>query len=162
MYLSILTWPAKALETKASLVEVFDDELKQFVDNMFHAMRDSKGIGLAANQVGSLRRVIIMDIPHGDHSHSYTFINPEIITKEGTFKFKEGCLSFPHIFENVDRAEKITVKAQNISGEFFELEAEGLFAVCIQHEIDHLDGIVFTKRMSRLKADIVNRKMLKR
>jgi peptide deformylase len=162
MFLPIITWPAKVLETKASLVEVFDDELKQFVENMFDTMKDSKGIGLAANQVGSLRRVIVIDIPHNNHSHSHTFINPEIIKKEGSFKFKEACLSFPQIFESIDRSEKVTVRAQNIFGEFFELEAEGLFAVCIQHEIDHLDGIVFTKRMSRLKADIVNRKMLKR
>lgn len=160
--LQIVEWPAKVLETKASLVTVFDDELKQFVQNMFQTMMSSKGIGLAANQVNDLRRVIVMDIPHNDHRHSYILINPEIIKREGKFKFKEGCLSFPEIFEDVERSEKVTVKAQNDDGVSFELEAEGLLAVCIQHEIDHLDGIVFTKRMSRLKAGIINKKMLKR
>lgn len=163
MILPIIKYPAKALVTKASSVEIFDtpfdNTLELFVKDMHETMKAGKGIGLAANQVNVLKRILVIHIPE---SSPHTFINPEIISKEGKFKFKEGCLSFPEIFEDIERSQKIKVKAQDVNGNYFEVEAEDLFAVCLQHEIDHLDGIVFTKHMSRLKASIINRKIAKR
>jgi peptide deformylase len=120
-------------------------------------MKLSRGIGLAANQVNVLKRIIVINI-----DKPYTLINPEITSREGKFKFKEGCLSFPSIFEDIERAQKIEVKAQDENGDPFSFVAEDLLAVCIQHEIDHLDGIVFTRRMSRIKAGFILKKILKK
>ena len=124
---------------------------------MHETMKLSRGIGLAANQVNVLKRIIVINI-----DKPYTLINPEITSREGKFKFKEGCLSFPSIFEDIERAQKIEVKAQDENGDSFSLVAEDLLAVCIQHEIDHLDGIVFTRRMSRIKAGFILKKILKK
>lgn len=170
--LQVVEWPAKVLETPASEVKDFNEDLIQFVNDMHETMHHSHGIGLAANQVGDLRRVIVIEIPHvgGDadgevkwwHNKRFTFINPVIIKKSGTIKWQEGCLSFPEIFDFVDRAAEVWVKAFDENGKEFEVHADGLFSVCLQHEIDHIDGIVFFKRMSRLKADRIKTKMLKR
>lgn len=172
--LKVVEWPAKVLETPAAEVKVFDDDLRKFVEDMHETMRDSNGIGLAANQVGDLRRVIAIEIPYvgkekGDedqpswwHDKKFTFINPVIVKKSGTIRWQEGCLSFPEVFDFVERASDIWVKAFDENGKEFEVHADGLFAVCLQHEIDHIDGIVFFKRMSRLKADRIKTKMLKR
>jgi peptide deformylase len=172
--LKVVEWPAKVLETPASEVKEFDDRLRTFVSDMHETMRASNGIGLAANQVGDLRRVITIEIPHmgkegGDdeepkwwHNKRFTFVNPVIVKKSGTIKWQEGCLSFPEVYDFVERASDVWVKAQDENGKDFEVHADGLFAVCLQHEIDHIDGIVFFKRMSRLKADRVKSKMLKR
>jgi peptide deformylase len=163
--LEIVEWPAKVLETKAEPVEVFDKDLHALVEDMFETMRHSKGIGLAANQVAVLKRLIVMHIPFSNnryedeeeeaqpwHNKDFVFINPEIIERKGKISYQEGCLSFPEIYDFVDRAAEIKVRAQNEKGEFFEVEADGLFSVCIQHEIDHIDGIVFINRMSRFKS----------
>jgi len=182
--LKVLEYPAKSLLTKAPEVEVFDAELKKFVADMHETMLDANGIGLAANQVGVLKRVLTILIPHQDnqyeddgdeqdedessepkmewHDKKYTFINPVITKKQGKIRFQEGCLSFPEIYENVDRAAEIWVDAFDENGKKFSIHADGLFSICLQHEIDHLDGIVFIDRMSRLKQSIVKKKMQKR
>lgn len=171
--LKIITWPAKVLETRAKEVAVFDDELKKFVLDMHETMHDEGGIGLAANQVNVLQRVLVIHIPFHEnpksdekkewwHDQSFTFINPEIIEKKGQIRYMEGCLSFPDIFDYVDRSSYVKVKAQNERGESFEVEAEDLFAICLQHEIDHIDGIVFINRMSRLKSKTIKQKIIKR
>ena len=173
--LDIVVWPHRILESRASEVTLFDVALRTFVADMHDTMLASSGIGLAANQVGDLRRVITMLIPmaRGEsreeaeprewwHDKKFTFINPVITKRAGKFKYQEGCLSFPDIFEFVDRAAEIWVTSQDEFGKEFEVHATGLFAVCMQHEIDHIDGIVFFKRMSRLKAGMVQKKMLRR
>jgi peptide deformylase len=173
--LDVVVWPASVLETPADEVKVFDEGLRTFVANMHETMKAAAGIGLAANQVGDLRRVITIEIPwanerYGDqeetkewwHDKVFTFINPKVTKKAGKFKFQEGCLSFPEIFEFVERAAEVWVTAQDEHGKTFEVHATGLFAVCLQHEIDHIDGKVFIDRMSRLKAGLVKKKMARR
>ncbi len=172
--LEIFEWPAKVLETPAEKVTNFDESFRQFVSDMHETMKDSGGIGLAANQVGSLQRVVTIEIPFiaadGEetenrkwwHNKKFTFVNPVIVKKEGVMKWQEGCLSFPDMFDFVDRSAEVWVKAQDENGKEFEVHADELFSVCLQHEIDHIDGIVFFKRMSRLKAERIRSKMLKR
>jgi len=176
--LDVVVWPAEVLETRAVEVEKFDDDLRRFVANMHETMRAAGGIGLAANQVGDLRRVIAIEIPWGGnryedenedeeekewwHDQKFTFINPKITKKAGKYRFQEGCLSFPEIYEFVERAAEVWVTAQDEHGKTFEIHATGLFAVCLQHEIDHIDGIVFVERMSRLKASMVRKKIARR
>lgn len=170
--LDVVLWPAKVLETPAAEVTKFDAELKRFVADMHETMAASAGIGLAANQVGDLRRVVTIEIPWADsryaeqeekqewwHNKKFTFCNPVITKKAGKFKYQEGCLSFPEIFEFVDRAADVWVTAKDENGKEFEVHATGLLAVCLQHEIDHIDGIVFVDRMSRLKANLVRKKI---
>lgn len=172
--LEIVEWPAKVLETPAAPVTKFDESFRLFTADMHETMRASGGIGLAANQVGDLRRVLTIEIPYIAHEgdtdadrkwwfdKKFTFVNPVIVKKEGVVKWQEGCLSFPEVFDFVDRASEVWVKAQDEFGKDFEVHADGLFSICLQHEIDHVDGIVFFKRMSRLKAERVRSKMLKR
>jgi len=173
--LDVLVWPHKILETKAEPVTRFDDDLRKFVSDMVETMHASGGIGLAANQVGELRRVIVIEIPWTEspdpaqqekketwHDKRWVLINPVITKKSGKIKWQEGCLSFPEVFDFVDRAAEVTVRAFDENGKEYEIQANDLFAVCIQHEIDHIDGIVFFQRMSRLKADIIKKKMLRR
>ncbi|MFK7825541.1 MAG: peptide deformylase [Oligoflexales bacterium] len=179
--LTIVEWPAKVLETKASDVTEFDTILQQFVQDMHDTMDKAQGIGLAANQVGSLQRVLTIHIPYHEpnaeegadkvrepdtrewwHDKRFTFINPTIEKKSGKARYMEGCLSFPEIYDYVDRAETIVVKAKDEFGKEFSVEATGLFSICLQHEIDHIDGIVFISRMSRLKAQMIKKKINKR
>lgn len=173
--LKVVEWPATVLETKSVEVTEFNDELRTFVRDMHDSMDDAGGIGLAANQVGVAKRVLTILIPWSNnryeeqeekkeswHDQRWTFINPVITKKAGKIRWQEGCLSFPEIFEFVDRAAEVWVTAQNEHGETFEVHANGLFAVCLQHEIDHIDGVVFTVRMSRLKAGLVRKKVMKR
>lgn len=172
--LEVVEWPAKVLETPAEEVTRFDEGLRIFVEDMHETMRASNGIGLAANQVGDLRRVLTIEIPfvpsNDDtdddrkwwYDKKFTFVNPVIVKKQGVLKWQEGCLSFPDMYDFVDRAAEVWVKAKDEFGKEFEVHADGLFAVCLQHEIDHIDGIVFFKRMSRLKAERIRSKMLKR
>jgi len=162
----------KFLETKSAPVTVFDDKLRAFVADMHETMVESGGIGLAANQVGVTTRVITMLIPWSKsryaeqeekkeewHDVKYTFINPVITKKAGKIKYQEGCLSFPEIFDFVDRAAEVWVDAVDEFGKPFQVHANGLFAVCLQHEIDHIDGIVFINRMSKLKSDLIRKKI---
>lgn len=175
--LEVVVWPRKVLETKAAEVTVFDDELKAFVNNMHETMKASNGIGLAANQVDVLKRVLTIEIPFSDnryededasdetkewwHDQKFTFINPVITKKEGKVSAQEGCLSFPEIFDFVDRAAEVWVTAKDENGKEFDVHATGLLAICLQHEVDHIDGIVFINRMSRMKAVRHRKKMMR-
>lgn len=134
------------LRKKAREVTIFDDRLSELIDDMVETMTfENRGIGLAAPQVGILRRVFVVDV--GDDHGLLEFVNPEIISTEGTVLSSEGCLSVPERGGTVERPEKLKVKAQNRKGETFELEAEGLLAICICHEYDHLDGVLFVDKL---------------
>lgn len=151
-YLNILQYPDERLHIVAKPLadDEFNETLQQIVRDMTETMYAAQGIGLAAIQVDIHKRIIVMDISH-TRDQLQVFINPVIMAKEGSLSFEEGCLSVPGIYETVKRAEKITLKAQDQYGKSFSLEATGLLAVCIQHEIDHLDGKVFIEKLSQLK-----------
>lgn len=148
--LPILHYPDPRLHKVAKAVSVVDDRIRKLISDMAQTMYAAPGIGLAATQVDVHERVLIIDISD-TRDVLHAFINPEILERSGEAETEEGCLSVPGVFENVRRAERVKVKALNTRGEPFTLEAEGLLAVCIQHEIDHLDGKVFVEYLSRLK-----------
>jgi len=150
MKLPILHYPDKRLRTIAKEVSKVDDETKLLVKNMFETMYDAPGIGLAATQVDHHERIIVIDITN-DKSNPICLINPEIIEKDGEIEWEEGCLSVPKYYESVKRANKIKVRALNEMGETYEIEADELLSVCIQHEMDHLNGILFVDHLSKLK-----------
>jgi peptide deformylase len=158
--LEVLTFPDERLRTVAKPVDAVDDSIRALVSDMFETMKDEKGIGLAATQVDVHKRVVVMDVSE-EQDTPYVFINPVITQKDGSTISEEGCLSVPNNYAKVDRAEKVTVKAQNEKGEDFELEAEGLLAVCIQHELDHLDGKLFVDYLSPLKRNRIKKKLEK-
>jgi peptide deformylase len=158
--LSILEFPDPRLRTIAKPVEQVDSSLRQLVDDMFETMYAAPGIGLAATQVNIHQRLLVLDVSE-DHTRPMVFINPEILRAEGHQVYQEGCLSVPGIFADVKRAERIAVKALDRDGQSFELEAEGLLAVCIQHEMDHLAGKVFVDYLSPLKKELVRKKLAK-
>jgi len=137
------------------------DEIRQLVSDMAETMYAAPGIGLAATQVNFHQRIVVIDISE-DKSGLMAFINPEILEKSGEQVCEEGCLSVPGIYEKVTRAAEVKVRALNAKGERFELDAEGLLAVCIQHEIDHLDGKVFVEYLSALKQNRIKTKLAKR
>ena len=139
---------------------VVDDRIRKLIKDMAETMYAAPGIGLAATQVDVHERVLIIDISE-TRDQLLAFVNPEIVAKSGEAETEEGCLSVPGIFEKVTRAERVTVRAQNAQGEPFTLEAEGLLAVCIQHEIDHLEGKVFVEYLSRLKQQRIASKLKK-
>ena len=158
--LEILHYPDKRLRTVAEPVEVVDDSIRKLVDDMFETMYEAPGIGLAATQVDVHKRVIVMDLsPEKDEPR--VFINPEIIETDGIEETEEGCLSVPDIYETVERAERIKVRALDRDGKTFETEADGLLAVCIQHEMDHLMGHLFVDYLSPLKQQRVRKKLQK-
>jgi peptide deformylase len=144
----------------AKPVERVDDSLRKVIDDMFETMYEAPGIGLAATQVDVHQRLIVIDLSE-DKSQPLVFINPEILEKEGVEEMDEGCLSVPGIYEKVQRADKVKVRALDRNGESFELEAGGLLAVCIQHEIDHLDGKLFVDYLSSLKRQRIKKKLEK-
>jgi peptide deformylase len=150
MLLPILCYPDKKLRTVAKPVAVVDDAIKTQVKNMFETMYDAPGIGLAATQVDFHQRLIVIDVSD-EQNQPLCLINPEIIEKSGEIELEEGCLSVPNYYENVKRANDIKVRALNQNGEKFEMEASEILAVCIQHEIDHLNGILFVDYISKLK-----------
>ena len=158
--LKVLTFPDDRLRTVAKPVALVDDDIRKLVDDMFETMRDEKGIGLAATQVNVHKRVVVMDVSE-EQNEPRVFINPEITHKNGETVSEEGCLSVPNNYAKIDRAEHITVKALNKQGEEFELEAEGLLAICIQHELDHLEGKLFVDYLSSLKRDRIRKKLEK-
>ncbi len=158
--LEILHYPDKRLRTIASPVEQVDETIRKLVDDMFETMYDAPGIGLAATQVNVHQRVIVMDISV-EKDQPLCLINPEIIESDGVEECQEGCLSVPEIYENVQRAEHIIVKALNREGESFTLEADELLAVCIQHEMDHLVGKLFIDYLSPLKQQRLKKKIQK-
>lgn len=159
--LTVLHFPDSRLRQKAEPVLNFDENLASFVDDMIETMYQQNGIGLAATQVGSNQRLLVIDIS-ADSNQPQCFINPEILSTEGTFEYEEGCLSVPEIFEQVTRAKKISVKAYDVTGRVFEQEAEDLLAICIQHEIDHLDGKLFIDYLSPLKRQRIKKKLQKK
>ena len=156
--LPILEFPDPRLRTVATPVDVVDDALRTLVDDMFETMYDAPGIGLAASQVDVHRRLLVLDVSE-DKSRPMVFINPEILEQRGRQTCQEGCLSVPGIYADVDRAEWIRVRALDRDGQPFEIEADGLLAVCIQHEMDHLAGKVFVDYLSPLKRDMVRKKL---
>ncbi|MEZ7229178.1 peptide deformylase [Alteromonas sp. DY56-G5] len=158
--LDVLSFPDERLRTVAKPVEEVNDEIKQLVSDMFETMKDENGIGLAATQVNRHVQVVVMDVSE-DQNEPRVFINPEIIRKDGSTISEEGCLSVPGNYAKVERAEAITVKALDQNGENFELDAEGLLAICIQHELDHLKGKLFIDYLSPLKRQRIRKKLEK-
>lgn len=158
--LPILRYPDDRLHTVAQPVRVVDDEIRTLVRNMADTMYDAPGIGLAATQVDVHKRVIVIDISE-TRDDLLVLINPEIIAREGEQECEEGCLSVPGIFDYVTRAEQVVVRALDENGKVFERAASGLLAVCIQHEMDHLEGKVFVEYLSRLKQTRIRAKLLK-
>jgi len=152
----IILYPHDVLTKRAAEVDGVDEATRQLVADMTQTMYAAPGIGLAAPQVGVLERVTVIDVAPREEDGSgepelHVFINPEIVHREGAITWEEGCLSIPGIYEKVNRSERIVVQALNEYGQEFELEADGLLSVCIQHEIDHLDGVVFLQHLSGLK-----------
>ncbi|WP_334059840.1 peptide deformylase [Alteromonas sp. S005] len=158
--LDVLSFPDERLRTVAKPVEEVNDEIKQLVSDMFDTMKDENGIGLAATQVNRHVQVVVMDVSE-DQNEPRVFINPEIIRKDGSTISEEGCLSVPGNYAKVERAEAITVKALDENGDTFELDAEGLLAICIQHELDHLKGKLFIDYLSPLKRQRIRKKLEK-
>ena len=158
--LKILHYPDPRLHTVAKSVASVDDEIRQLAADMAETMYAAPGIGLAATQVDRHIRMILVDISE-TKDQLKIFINPEIVAKDGETVYEEGCLSVPGIYDKVTRAEHIKVRALDLHGNSFELEADGLLAICIQHEIDHLNGKVFVEYLSRLKQSRIKSKLLK-
>ena len=163
MIRTILHYPDKRLREAGKKVEALTPELQKLIDDMAETMYAAPGVGLAATQIGELLQLFIIDIADQDEkSDLKVFINPEILEAEGDITWQEGCLSFPGIQEDIDRAAKVKVRAQDRDGKVFELEAEGLLAVAIQHEYDHLQGKLMIDHMGPLKKRLTHRKMVKR
>jgi len=171
--LDILKYPDPFLKTKTEPVEKIDDSIRALISDMTETMYRARGIGLAAVQVGVARRVALLDVPQEDArdeegnrrlvrgKNLIAVINPEIVWTEGTTKYEEGCLSVPGLTADVQRALRVRVKALDRDGNPFEINAEGLLAIALQHEIDHLDGLLFIDRLSRLKRELIKKKIMK-
>ena len=151
----ILTVPDPLLKQVSQPVDRVDDELRALMDDMLETMYDAPGIGLAAIQIGVPKRVIVMDLAgKGEEPQPRYFVNPEIVwASDDTMPYEEGCLSVPEVYDEVDRPSRVKLRYLNYQGEQIEEDAEGLFAVCIQHEMDHLEGVLFIDHLSRLKRD---------
>jgi peptide deformylase len=158
--LTILEFPDERLRKKAAVVKSVDDAVRKLADDMLETMYESRGVGLAATQVNVHQRVIVIDVSE-DKSAPLYLINPEIIAKDGVEESEEGCLSVPGFFEKVRRAEHIKVRALNRDGQAFEFDARDLLAVCVQHEMDHLDGKLFVDYLSPLKRQRIKKKLEK-
>ncbi|MGC1299725.1 MAG: peptide deformylase [Alloacidobacterium sp.] len=162
MIREIVKYPDPILQKPTQPVTEFNDELRSLVDDMFESMYAAQGIGLAAPQVGISKRLTVIDLSFKKNpEEKIVLINPEVIHKEGKQNEEEGCLSLPEIREKVSRAEKVRVRAQDAQGKWFEIDGEELLARAFQHEIDHLDGILFIFRVSALKRDLLLRKIRK-
>src|ERR1700692_3015443 len=157
---TILEFPDQRLRTRAQRVTQFDAELGQLVDDMFETMYAAPGIGLAATQVDVHKRVIVIDVSK-DRDQPLVFINPEILSREGEESSEEGCLSVPDNFADVKRAAKVRVRAQDRNGEVFERDYDDVLAVCVQHEMDHLEGKLFVDYLSDLKRERIRKKLEK-
>lgn len=158
--LPILEYPDPRLRTKALPVAVCDRVIRTLVADLFETMYAAPGIGLAASQVDVHRRVLVADVSE-ERDQGICLINPEIIHAQGSTSYEEGCLSVPGFYDEVERAEQIKVRALNPGGEAFEMEAEGLLSICIQHEMDHLDGKLFVDYLSELKRGRLRKRLLK-
>ena len=159
--LNILKYPDERLHTVAKPVGEIDERIRTLVTDMTETMYEARGIGLAATQVNVHERVVVMDLSE-ERNELRVFINPNITAKEGETTYEEGCLSVPGIYDTVTRAERITVEALDIDGKPFTLEADGLLAICVQHELDHLNGKVFVEHLSSLKQNRIKTKLKKR
>src|ERR1700720_1943575 len=157
---TILEFPDQRLRTRAQPVTQFDPELGRLIDDMFETMYSAPGIGLAATQVDVHKRLVVIDISQ-DHDQPLVFINPEILSREGEASSEEGCLSVPNIFDDVKRAAKVRVRAQDRNGEVFERDYDDVLAVCIQHEMDHLNGKLFVDYLSDLNRERIRKQLEK-
>jgi peptide deformylase len=158
----VVKWPEPVLAKRGDEVTVFDEELKTFVEEMFESMYAAQGIGLAAPQIAVSKRITVIDVSFRKNPEDkLALINPQVTLAEGRQVEEEGCLSLPEIREKVVRAARVKVKAQDVNGKWFEVEGEELLARALQHEIDHLDGVLFIDRISRLKRELVLRKIRK-
>jgi len=163
MVRTILHYPDKRLREKGKKIEKVTDELRQLIDDMAETMYAAPGVGLAATQIGEALQLFIVDVADAeDPSDLKVFINPEILESTGELTWQEGCLSFPGVQEDIDRAAHVRVRALDRNGKTFELEADGLLAVAIQHEYDHLQGQLMIDHMGPLKKRLTHRKMVKR
>ena len=158
--LDILHFPDTRLRNVARPVKEVDDSVRKLIDDMFETMYEAPGIGLAATQVNQPRRVIVVDISE-ERNQPLALVNPEILEKQGEEEMDEGCLSVPGIYEKVQRAERVRVRALDRDGKPYEMELDGLLAVCVQHEIDHLDGKLFVDYLSNLKRQRIRKKLEK-
>jgi peptide deformylase len=156
--LQILEYPDPRLRTKAKPVEVFDAALAKLADDMLETMYAAPGVGLAATQVDVHKRLIVMDISE-DKTEPRVYCNPQILTQEGVGITEEGCLSVPGIFDEVKRAATVRARAQDVTGKTFEVDLDGLAAVCLQHEMDHLEGKLFVDYLSDLKRERIRKKL---
>lgn len=162
MILPIRKYGDPVLAQQAAPVTEFDDKLRKLVDDMFETMYAAPGVGLAAPQVGVSKRLLVMDCSSGkDPAQKLALINPEIVVTEGTQNGDEGCLSFPGIFFQVERPKRVVARAQNVKGQWFEIDSMDLTARCIVHENDHLNGVVFISHLGPLKRDLIKRKIRK-
>ncbi|WP_417549293.1 peptide deformylase [Methylophaga sp.] len=158
--LNILHFPDPRLRLKAKPIEKVTDEIRQLANDMLETMYDAPGIGLAATQVNEQKRLIVIDVSE-DKTSPLFLINPELVETEGERDFEEGCLSVPEAYELVTRADRIRVRALNLQGEVFEMDADGILATCIQHEIDHLEGKLFVDYLSNLKRQRIKKRLEK-
>jgi peptide deformylase len=160
MVREIIIWPDPRLREQAQKVEVVDDSVRALVSDLFETMYAANGVGLAAVQLGDLRRVITIDTsPKQEGQQPLALINPVIVWREGETAYMEGCLSVPGEAEEVTRAQKVRVRALDRDGKEFEVEGTGLLAVALQHEMDHLEGVVFVDKVSALKRELIKRRM---
>jgi len=166
--LNILKYPDPFLKTRADPVQSIDSGIKKLISDMIETMCLARGIGLAATQVGAGKRVIVLDVPDGTEEERrergknlIALVNPEIIDAAGAITYDEGCLSLPGVTAEVERFSSVTVSALDRDGGLSEIKAEGLFAIALQHEIDHLDGVLFIDRLSRLKRELIKRRYKK-
>jgi peptide deformylase len=158
--LTILEFPDPRLRTKAQPVTEFGPDLARLVADMFETMYEAPGIGLAATQVNVHKQLLVLDVSE-EKNQPHVFCNPRILVKDGIQTYQEGCLSVPGIYADVERANRITVEAEDASGKTFTLDADGLLAVCVQHEMDHLAGRLFVDYLSPLKREMVRKKLEK-
>jgi peptide deformylase len=158
--LAILEYPDPRLRKKAQPVTVVDDAVRHLVDDMLETMYAAKGVGLAASQVDVHKRLLVLDVSE-TRNQPLVLINPELLSAEGRVPGEEGCLSLPGIYDKLERAAKIRVRALDRDGEPLELDAEGMLAVCIQHEMDHLEGKLFVDYLSELKRQLIRRRLQK-
>jgi peptide deformylase len=162
MVRDIVIWPDPVLKKTAARVERVDDEIRRLLDDMAETMYSADGVGLAAPQIGVSKRIVVIDTsPRQEGQRLLHLVNPEIVMAEGETVFTEGCLSVPGEAEDVERAAKVRVKALDRDGKPFEIDGEGLLAIALQHELDHLDGVLFVDHLSSLKREMIRKRMKK-
>ncbi len=160
--LDVLTYPQAKLRKKSGSVRKISEEIKSLIRDMKETMYASGGIGLAAPQVGVSQRVIVVDVtPYDPEQEPFALINPEIVSGDGGVESEEGCLSVPGLVETIERKERVTVRGLDEEGKEVEIEASGMLAICLQHEIDHLDGLTVVERLSPLKRGMIRKKLKK-